>query len=228
MVSKVAREVFGHSSLLPGQEAAITAALDGHDVLLVAPTGSGKSLVYQVAGVATGGCTLVVSPLLALQQDQVGALSSEAVGLRAARLSSAESAAERAATMADARAGELDFLFLAPEQLANDEVRAQLAEIAPSLVAVDEAHCVSAWGHDFRPDYFRLGDLLADVGAPRVVAMTATAAPPVREDIVERLAMRDPRTVVTGFETYKDCAFVNVIPAQKAGAQDVEPLEADA
>ena len=199
MVSKVAREVFGHSSLLPGQEAAITAALDGHDVLLVAPTGSGKSLVYQVAGVATGGCTLVVSPLLALQQDQVGALSSEAVGLRAARLSSAESAAERAATMADARAGELDFLFLAPEQLANDEVRAQLAEVAPSLVAVDEAHCVSAWGHDFRPDYFRLGDLLADVGAPRVVAMTATAAPPVREDIVERLAMRDPRTVVTGF-----------------------------
>lgn len=196
-VRTVAREVFGHGTLVPGQEEAMTALLDGSDVLLVAPTGAGKSLVYQVAGLASGGCTLVVSPLLALQHDQVGAL--EEHGLRAARLSSAESASRREEVLAAATAGELDFLFLAPEQLANDEVRDRLAPAQPALVAVDEAHCVSAWGHDFRPDYFRLGDLLADLGAPRIVAMTATAAPPVREDITSRLRMREPRTVVTGF-----------------------------
>lgn len=198
LVRTVARDVFGHATLAPGQEEAMTALVDGADVLLVAPTGAGKSLVYQVAGVASGGCTLVVSPLLALQQDQVGALRDEH-GLRAARLSSAETATQREEVLAAAAAGDLDFVLLAPEQLANDEVRDRLAQARPGLVAVDEAHCVSAWGHDFRPDYFRLGDLLAGLGDPRVVAMTATAAPPVREDIAARLRMREPHTVVTGF-----------------------------
>ncbi len=199
-IRRTVERFFGHRSLLPGQEEAMRALLDGRDVLLVSPTGSGKSLSYQAAGVLLEGCTLVVSPLLALQQDQIHGLGAEHPELHAARLSSAETEAQKADVLEAALAGELEFLFLSPEQLANDEVRARLAELRPSLVAVDEAHCVSSWGHDFRPDYFRLGDLIAELGSPRLIAMTATAALPVREDIVERLGMRDPELVVTGFE----------------------------
>jgi ATP-dependent DNA helicase RecQ len=199
-IHRTVERFFGHTSLLPGQEEAMRALLGGRDVLLVSPTGSGKSLSYQAAGVLLEGCTLVVSPLLALQQDQIHGLGVEHPELRAARISSAESEARRAEVLDQAIAGQLEFLFLSPEQLANDEVRARLARLAPGLVAVDEAHCVSSWGHDFRPDYFRLGELIADIGAPRIIAMTATAALPVREDIVDRLGMRDPELVVTGFE----------------------------
>lgn len=202
-VQDVARNRFGHDELLPGQEEATTALLEGHDVLLVAPTGSGKSLVYQVAGVLMEGLILVVSPILALQQDQIGGIELDASGLHAARLSSAETASQREDALRRAAAGELDYLFLAPEQLAKEEVRDRVARLRPRLVVVDEAHCVSAWGHDFRPDYFRLGDLVDGLAAggerPRVIAMTATAAPPVRDDIGERLRLRDARTVVTGF-----------------------------
>jgi ATP-dependent DNA helicase RecQ len=198
-VRSAARTAFGHDDLLPGQAEATAALLEHHDVLLVSPTGSGKSLVYQVAGMLLGGCTVVVSPLLALQQDQIRSIDESPAGVRAARLSSAESASKRASVLDGVQRGEIRFLFLSPEQLVNDEVRTALARAAPRLVSVDEAHCVSAWGHDFRPDYFRLGELIADLGRPRVVAMTATAAPPVRDDIARRLAMRDCRTVVTGF-----------------------------
>ena len=197
-VRETAETWFGHRELLPGQEEAVSSLLDGHDVLLVAPTGSGKSLTYQVAGILLDGCTLVVSPLLALQQDQVASL--QAAGLTAARLSSAESDTEHAEILAAARSGDLRFLLLSPEQLANPEVLAEVAAIEPVLVAVDEAHCVSSWGHDFRPDYLRLGDLVAQVGKPRVIAMTATAALPTQEDIAERLALHDHRTVLTGFD----------------------------
>lgn len=198
-VRRTAHAAFGHDELLEGQAEATAGLLDGHDVLLVSPTGSGKSLVYQVAGLMIDGPTIVVSPLLALQQDQIDHIEQSAAGVRAGRISSAESESARREVLDAAAAGDLEFLFLAPEQLANPEVRDRVARLRPSLVAVDEAHCVSTWGHDFRPDYFRLGDLLAEVGGPRVVAMTATAAPPVRDDIVDRLRMRSPLTVVTGF-----------------------------
>jgi ATP-dependent DNA helicase RecQ len=145
------------------------------------------------------GCTVVVSPLLALQQDQIQGLAELGPELRAARVSSVESEAERRQALNQAAAGQVEFLFLSPEQLANPDVLGAVTDVVPSLVAIDEAHCVSAWGHDFRPDYFRLGDLVDAIGRPRVIAMTATAALPVREDIVARLGLRDHHTVVTGF-----------------------------
>ncbi|MEV7432025.1 RecQ family ATP-dependent DNA helicase [Nocardioides sp. NPDC092400] len=227
-VEKTAREVFGHDHLLGGQADATTALLSGHDVLLVSPTGSGKSLVYQAAGVLTDGCTLVVSPLLALQQDQVDSIRSAPGGLTACRLSSAESEAEKREVLERATAGEVDFLFCSPEQLANDEVRAAVAAAGIGLVAVDEAHCVSAWGHDFRPDYFRLGELLAELAdeqgtPPRVVAMTATAAPPVQDDIVARLGMREPRTVLTGFA--RDNIALDVVRVVEEADQRTAVLE---
>jgi ATP-dependent DNA helicase RecQ len=196
--TRVTREVFGHEALHPGQQEAIGALLEGHDVLFVSATGSGKSLAYQVPGVLIDGITLLVSPLLALQQDQLDSLPEDR-RTRGGRLSSAETEAERRRTLERAVRGELEFLAVSPEQLANDEVRARLAELRPSLVAVDEAHCVSSWGHDFRPDYLRLGELLADLGGPQVMALTATAAAPVRDDIVERLHLDEPRIVVAGF-----------------------------
>jgi len=197
-ISEAARRVFGYEQLWPGQYEAVRALLDGHDVLLVGSTGSGKSLAYQLPAVLLRGPTLVVSPLLALQADQVASLDERGERTSAARISSAETPKQRREALAAAAAGELEFVFLAPEQLANDDVREAIAALRPSLVAVDEAHCVSSWGHDFRPDYLRLGELLADLPDPRIIAMTATAAPPVRADIIERLRLHDPTVVVGG------------------------------
>jgi ATP-dependent DNA helicase RecQ len=223
-VRRTAERLFGHSALLPGQEEAMCALLQGHDVLLVSPTGSGKSLSYQVAGVLLEGVTIVVSPLLALQEDQIQGLGDEHLELRAARISSAETERQREETLAAVAAGEVEFLFLSPEQLANAEVRGALAEVRPSLVTVDEAHCVSGWGHDFRPDYFRLAEFVEELGSPRVIAMTATASPPVRDDIVARLGMRDPRLVVTGFE--RDNIALDVVRVADPDHQREVVLEA--
>lgn len=223
-VRRAARERFGHDRLLPGQAEATAALLEGHDVLLVAPTGGGKSLVYQVAALLLEGPTVVVSPLLALQQDQIESIEASGAGAHAVRISSVETESERASALARLAEGDVEFLFLSPEQLANAEVRERVAALRPTLVAVDEAHCVSAWGHDFRPDYFRLGELLVDLGEPRLVAMTATAAPPVREDIVERLRMRRPRTVVTGFA--RENLELSVVRATDERDQQRRVLEA--
>lgn len=198
VITETAQRVFGYEQLWPGQYEAIRALLDGHDVLLVGSTGSGKSLAYQLPAVLMQGPTLVVSPLLALQADQATRLDKRGDETKAQRVSSAETPRQRQATLRAAAAGDLEFLFLAPEQLARDDVREAVVALRPSLVAVDEAHCVSSWGHDFRPDYLRLGELLADLEDPRIIAMTATAAPPVRADILERLRLRDPVVVVGG------------------------------
>jgi len=200
-VRDTAREVFGYRDLRPGQREAIAALLDGRDVLLVLPTGAGKSAVYQVPGLELPGPTLVVSPLIALQQDQVRSLLELGDDdARAAAVSSAVPAAERRAALEAAAAGELEFLFLSPEQLANEEVLDAVRAARPSLVAVDEAHCVSTWGHDFRPEYLRVGERLDTLDPrPPVLALTATASPPVREDVAERLHLRDAAVIVRGF-----------------------------
>jgi ATP-dependent DNA helicase RecQ len=164
----------------------------------VLPTGAGKSAIYQLAALIIPGPTVVVSPLIALQRDQVAALLAN--GVDAAEANSHVKASERRQAFDDLIAGDLEFLFLAPEQLTNSEVLDQTAAAEPSLIVVDEAHCVSAWGHDFRPDYLRLGAVAEALGRPPVLALTATAAPPVRAEIVERLGLRDPLVVVRGFD----------------------------
>jgi ATP-dependent DNA helicase RecQ len=198
-VRQTAREKLGHDELRPGQAEAITAVLDGHDTLAVLPTGSGKSAIYQVAGALLPGATVVVSPLIALQKDQAEAIAAQDVG-EAAVVNSSLGAAAREEALGDVAEGGTEFLFLAPEQFANEETLARLQEVAPSLFVVDEAHCISEWGHDFRPAYLRLGAVVAALGHPRILALTATAAPPVRDEIVSRLEMRDPKIVVRGFD----------------------------
>ena len=198
-VERIAREVFGYDELRPGQAEAMASLVEGHDVLLVMPTGGGKSAVYQVPAVLLHGPTLVISPLIALQRDPVDALRGRGEQTWAYAISSAVGASEREEAWEAVAAGRAEFLFLAPEQLANPEVLARVRALKPSVVAVDEAHAVSAWGHDFRPDYLRLGEFIDALGHPRVVALTATASPPVREDIVARLHLRDAEVVVRGF-----------------------------
>ncbi|HEY6798636.1 MAG TPA: RecQ family ATP-dependent DNA helicase [Kineosporiaceae bacterium] len=198
-VERVARDVFGYPRLRPGQAEAMASLVVGHDVLLVMPTGSGKSAVYQVPAVLLHGATVVISPLIALQRDQVTALREHGDQTMAYAVSSAVSASEQERAWQAVASGAAEFLFLAPEQLANPEVLERVRALRPSVIAVDEAHAVSAWGHDFRPDYLRLGDFIDAVGHPRVVALTATAAPGVREDIVERLHLRNPEIIVKGF-----------------------------
>ena len=197
-IRRLARQTFGFEALRPGQEEAIRAAAAGRDVLAVLPTGAGKSAIYQLAALIIPGPTVVVSPLIALQRDQVAALIAN--GVDAAEANSQVRAADRRQAFDDLIAGDLEFLFLAPEQLANAEVLEQAVAARPSLIVVDEAHCVSAWGHDFRPDYLRLGAVAEALGRPPILALTATAAPPVRAEIVERLGLRDPLIVVRGFD----------------------------
>jgi ATP-dependent DNA helicase RecQ len=197
-IDRTARDVLGFEALRPGQREAIESVLAGRDTLAVLSTGSGKSAIYQIAGLLTKGATVVVSPLIALQRDQVDALRERALG--AAQLNSSVPAGEREETLAELEEDALEFLFLAPEQLANAEVLDELATAGPSLIVVDEAHAISEWGHDFRPDYLRLGAAIETLGHPPVLALTATAAPPVRDEIVERLGLRDAEIVVRGFD----------------------------
>jgi ATP-dependent DNA helicase RecQ len=198
-LQRVAEERFGWARLRGEQVAAMEHVLAGSDVLAVLPTGAGKSAIYQVPTVLLDGPTLVVSPLIALQHDQIHGLE-ESRGPAAVTLNSTQNAEERRAAWEAVRRGWARLLFLSPEQLAKDDVVADLAELGVSLFVVDEVHCVSAWGHDFRPDYLRLGPVIERLGHPPVVALTATASPPVRRNITERLGLRDHREVITSFD----------------------------
>jgi ATP-dependent DNA helicase RecQ len=176
------------------------AILAGRDVLAVMPTGSGKSAIYQVPSLLLAGPTLVVSPLIALQRDQIAGLSDTGAS-DAVAINSAQRAARTSRAWEAVRHNDADYVFVSPEQLAKDMVVSRLADTTPSLIVVDEAHCVSAWGHDFRPDYLRLSEAFARIGGSiPVAALTATASPVVRREIVERLGLRDPATVVAGFD----------------------------
>ena len=190
-------QTFGFSAFRANQEAVCRAATDGSDVLLVMPTGAGKSLCYQLPAIARGGTALVVSPLIALMDDQAAKLT--AAGLRVARIHSGLSREDSRQACRDYLDGTLQFLFIAPERLRVPGFPEMLARRKPSLVAIDEAHCISAWGHDFRPDYRTLGDYLPSLRPAPIIALTATATPTVQRDIVAQLQLAKPSLFIHGF-----------------------------
>lgn len=198
-VARLAHDCLGLDELRPGIAEAAAAALGGRDVLAVMPTGYGKSAIYRLAGAVAEGTTVVVSPQLALQRDRASAIEERDLG-PAVALSSALGDGARDDVLQELADGDVRFLFVAPEQFARGDTLDALEGTAVAHLVIDEAHCVSTWGHDFRPDYLQLGDVADRLGHPPVLAMTATAAPPVRREIAERLHLRDPLVLVHGFD----------------------------
>ncbi len=218
-IRRLARERLGLGRLRPGQLDAIVAAVAGHDVLAVLPTGAGKSAIYELAGLLRTGPTMVLSPLIALQDDQLAHLRD--AGLSATVVNSTQSGATRVEALAASR-GPDEFVFLSPEQLANAETRETLRRARPGLFVVDEAHLISQWGQDFRPDYLRLGAQADAVGAAVRVALTATAAPPVRDEIVRRLRLRHPEVVIGDFDRPEIYLSVHHVGSDREKQREVE------
>jgi RecQ family ATP-dependent DNA helicase len=194
---KLLRSVFGFARFRANQETVCRAAIDGRDLLLVMPTGFGKSLCYQLPAIVLGGTALVISPLIALMEDQAAKLA--ALGLRVARIHSGLDRAVARQACVDYLNGSLQFLFIAPERLRVPGFGEMLAKRKPALIAIDEAHCISQWGHDFRPDYRMLNQYLPALRPAPVLALTATATPTVQADIVEQLGMIKPARFIHGF-----------------------------
>src|SRR6056297_235717 len=189
---------FGLSRFRPGQREVIEAVAAGEDVMCVMPTGGGKSLCYQLPTLAREGTTIVVSPLIALMKDQVDTLRRG--GIAAQLINSTLTLREQEEAMEAMVRGELELLYVAPERLRNGRFLERLAESRITLLAIDEAHCVSEWGHDFRPDYARLGNVRQRyLNGLQTIALTATATPMVRDDICAMLGLQSPRVFVTGF-----------------------------
>ena len=216
-------DLFGFGEFRPGQREACEAALANRDVLVVMPTGSGKSLCYQLPGLLRDDLTVVVSPLVALMQDQVEALAARGLGDRVALVNAQQDTSTNAGALARAASGELRLLYVAPERFAAPGFLERMREVQVGLFVVDEAHCVSQWGHDFRPDYFRLADAARALGAGALVASTATATARVARDVEQRLGLRDPLRVATGFDR-PNLAFAVARP----GGHEKRPLIAEA
>jgi RecQ family ATP-dependent DNA helicase len=189
---------FNFESFRAGQREVVEAVLEGHDTVVVMPTGGGKSLCFQLPALMKEGATIVVSPLIALMKDQVDAL--HARGLPATFINSSVDFEEQKARIAGIRQGRYKLVYVAPERFRSAHFVEALKSVNVSLFAVDEAHCVSTWGHDFRPDFLRLKAAIEEIGRPQVVALTATATPHVRADIIEQLGLREPRAFVSGFD----------------------------
>ncbi len=197
VLAELLRSVFGFARFRANQEAVCRAAMAGRDLLLVMPTGAGKSLCYQLPAIALGGTALVISPLIALMEDQAAKLA--ALGLKVARIHSGLDRGVARQACVDYLQGTLQFLFIAPERLRVPGFPEMLAKRKPALIAIDEAHCISQWGHDFRPDYRMLGQYLPALRPAPVLALTATATPSVQKDIVAQLEMVKPARFIHGF-----------------------------
>lgn len=191
------REYFGFDGFLDSQDDVVESILSGSDGLVVMPTGGGKSLCYQLPALCLEGVALVVSPLIALMKDQIDAL--EAKNIPATMINSTLSHSEQRDRISRMRNGEYKLVYIAPERFRSESFMRAMEEVDISLFAVDEAHCLSQWGHDFRPDYMRLGTALQRIGNPQCVALTATATAPVRKDILSVLKLRNPFEMVSGF-----------------------------
>jgi ATP-dependent DNA helicase RecQ len=204
-------EHFGFADFREGQREVISAILAGHDTVVVMPTGGGKSLCYQLPALMKEGATIVVSPLIALMKDQVDAL--HARNLPATFINSSITFEEQKARINGVRRGEFKLVYVAPERFRSAHFVETLRGVNLSLFAVDEAHCISQWGHDFRPDFLRLRHAIEEIGRPQIVALTATATPYVRADIIEQLALSEPRAFVSGFD--RPNLSINVVHTQK-------------
>jgi ATP-dependent DNA helicase RecQ len=219
-IAAEAKRLLGFPSLRPGQEKAIRGLLHGQDVVVVQPTGSGKSAIYQIAGALIGGSTVIVSPLIALQKDQADSIDAERKLKDPVVVNSTQPVDELREAMKRIEEGEAKYIFLAPEQLRKRETMEHLQSAGVRLFVIDEVHCISQWGHDFRPDYLSLGAAIEALNHPAVLAMTATASNRVREEIIERLGLKKPKVIVQGFDRPKISLRVDTF-----GTQD-EKLEA--